>query len=87
MAKVKIDWSLNAFEQIRHLPEVQQQIGEMTDGIAAAANQSTGGGYTAVVEDGGDRVRGAVYTESYEAIRDNARNNTLIKALNAGRRS
>ena len=83
MAKVKIDWNLPAFEEIRRLPAVEQEIGRMVSRTESAASQSSPG-YEGVVEDGGDRVRGAVYTRTHEAIEDNARNNTLLKSLRGG---
>ena len=80
MAKVKIDWNRDAFEEIRRLPTVDGMLAHEVDKIAAQCNQLVQG-YASVVDDGASRSRGSVYTYSAEAIIDNAKNNTLLRAF------
>ena len=79
---VKIKWSLPAFEQIRRDPALGPALEGAADRIAAAC----GPGYeSSGVERGKTRSRAAVFTETAEAMADNATNNTLIANLSAGR--
>lgn len=57
-------------------------VGKVVDAIAADA----GDGYDGSVIVGKTRARGSVITASYEARAENARHNTLLRALDAGRR-
>lgn len=79
--KVRIKWNLDGFRQIRVAPGVQAHIEQLASEIAARA----GDGYeTRPVETGEGRTaraRVAVLTATAEARRDNARNQTLIRAL------
>ena len=82
MARPKITWNRDAFRQIRLLPEVDADMQSRAARVAAAA----GSGYEAKRTDAPrNRARAAVVTTSYRAIRENARNNTLLRALDAGR--
>lgn len=79
--KVRIKWNLDGFRQIRVAPRVQAHIAQLAAEIATRA----GDGYeTRPVETGEGRTaraRVAVLTGTDEARRDNARNQTLLRAL------
>lgn len=53
--------------------------------IANAANSSAPGGYAADVQAGKTRAHALVKTMNYRGMRDNARNNTLLKSMGSGR--
>lgn len=74
----KIKWNLAAFEAIRRDPglDIDGRVGR----IAAAA----GPGFEAVTSEGATRTRGAVIAATHQAIRKNARDNTLMRSLDAG---
>jgi len=82
MAKPKIRWNRDAFRQIRLLPEVAADVHDRARRVAEAAGE----GYEAFpTQDARNRSRAAVVTTDMKAIRDNARNNTLLRNLDAGR--
>lgn len=79
---VRIKWRFKAFEEIRRDPAVRRELSERADRIAEAA----GPGYVAEgPEHGRTRDRAAVVTETAAAMVDNARNQTLLHSLDAGR--
>lgn len=69
------------FDQLRKDPTMVADINARAKAIAKAA----GPGYEVSPRSGKKRHRASVITESYEAAKDNAENNTLLKALDAGR--
>lgn len=78
----KIKWNRDAFRQIRLLPEVAADVHDRARRVAEAA----GNGYEAFpTADPRNRSRAAVVTTSRKAMRDNARNQTLLRNLDAGR--
>lgn len=77
MAQMK--WNFKAFEQIRRLPGVKAALKAEVDAIAASA----GPGYVSHVDEGKTRSRGSVVTGDAKAIRDNSKNSTLLRALQA----
>ncbi|PVE94994.1 hypothetical protein [Microbacterium sp. TPD7012] len=81
MAKSQIKWNLRAFRELRLEPGVIDDLGERADAIADAA----GPGYEASTFEGKNRGRASVITANANARRDNARNQTLIRSLDAGR--
>jgi hypothetical protein len=78
---VTIKWNLDAFEEIRRAPSVKADLAGRAARIAAAA----GDGYESSSAEGASRSRASVVTTTYAAIRDNAKHNTLIRAVDAGR--
>lgn len=80
MAKPRIKWRLAGFRELRLEPGVIADLGERADAIASAA----GPGYEASTFAGKNRGRASVITADYDAIRDNARNQTLLRSLDAG---
>lgn len=78
---MRLQWHLKAFREVRTSPEMTADVARRVNAIAAAAGE----GYEAETETLPTRARGAVYTRSAEAIYDNAKNNTLVRSLDAGR--
>lgn len=79
---VKIRYNRNAFREIRLMPEVAAEVHRRAERIAGAAGE----GYEAFpTQAPRNRARAAVVTTSMRAIRDNARNQTLLRSLDAGR--
>lgn len=78
---MKFKWNVGEFQAIRRLPGVAAEINRRAEAIADAA----GDGYEWSAYDGLTRSRAGVVTASFKAIRDNAKNNTLVKSLDAGR--
>lgn len=84
MRKPKIKWNLPAFAQLRNEPGVLNDLEERAEAIAAAA----GDGYESRPAEAGKgkkgRGRAAVLTGNAAARRDNAKNQTLLRSLDAG---
>lgn len=79
-AKVRVQWRRGAFADLRTEPAVMDELDAHAERIAAAA----GDGYEAMpAAETGGRVRGraAVVTTTTGAMRDNAKNHTLVRAL------
>lgn len=76
----------NALYEVRRLPATQSWVRATCESIAAAC----GDGYSWSDQQGRrapqGRWRGVVTAHSYKARIDNARNNTLVRALAGGRR-
>lgn len=69
------------FDELRKDSNLVADINARAQRIANAA----GAGYEVSPRTGKKRHRASVITESYEAAKDNAENNTLLRALDAGR--
>ena len=85
---MRIDWNPQAFKDIRYGRHDSSIIGLLeAEGqkIADRANASSGGGYAVGSRPGAARPQGrhrvTVITASYKAMRDNAKNNSLLRAL------
>jgi hypothetical protein len=63
---------------------VEAEIRRRTNAIHAAAGGDAAG-YRAETAVNTRRARGAVYTYDLKAVKDNAKNNTLVRSLEAGR--
>lgn len=85
MGKPKIVWKQGAFYRLRSEPGVVADLERRAEAVAEAA----GDGYLAGSRQGASRPQGrwraSVVTGDWDAIVDNARNQTLLKALDAGR--
>lgn len=81
MAKPRIKWNVKAFRELRLEPGVIADLGERAERIASAA----GVGYEPSTFEGRNRGRASVITADFAARRDNARNQSLLRALDAGR--
>ncbi len=76
-ARVRIKWRLAGFRELRLEPGVQNYIDQLASEIAARAGE----GYEASTWQGKNRARASVYTDTYAARYDTARNQTLLRAL------
>ena len=88
-----ISWNMKGFEEIRRAPKVMAEVERVALNIAAKA----GKGYKSSVQQGvkgpspswnkkkgkgyQGRARAIVYPETFRAMRDNAKNNTLVKIM------
>lgn len=77
---VKITWKMEGFKQLRRDPALVRQIDDIAEDIADRAGEGFGWKSRADL----DRYRAIVFTGSYQAMRINARNNTLLHALRGG---
>lgn len=79
---MKLKWNRAAFRELRtNEPGVISDLRSRTNRVASRAGE----GYKGNVIAGRSRARGGVVTATRRAIRDNARNNTLVKSMDAGR--
>ncbi|KIQ15335.1 hypothetical protein [Rhodococcus sp. MEB064] len=74
-------WNIAEFQRIRKAPETEALIRGMTEAVASACGE----GFEAQVTQGRSRVRGVVITTTPKAMVRNARDNTLVNNLSAGR--
>lgn len=81
MAKAtRMKWNNKAFRELRKSRPIMSDLIRRGGAIAAAA----GAGYEAIPFTGKNRARVSVITATAEARLDNGRNNTLVRAVNAG---
>lgn len=80
MAKTRIKWNVKAFEEIRRMSTVEAALQSEVSSILSRVGE----GYDGGVEPGATRSRGYVVTTTGEAIRDNAENHTLLRAIGGG---
>lgn len=83
MATTKIDFKLNS-DGVRTLlrsSEMEADLRARAERIAAAA----GPGHAVESQIGVNRARASVRTETFEAMREEATNRTLTRAIDAGR--
>ena len=86
MARTKLRWNLDDFERIRREAKVLADLKQRAERIEAACNaQSSWGGYESEAEMGRTRAVARVWTITSGAVADNARNQRLIRNLDAGR--
>lgn len=82
MAKTKFTWNPAGFEAIRRSPQAVRLLESKVDSAAAAA----GPGYVGSVVQGVGRgtlgrAIGTVYTDTFKAIRDNSKRQTLMRVF------
>lgn len=78
---MRIKYNLDAFEEIRRSPGVTADVNSRAARVAAAAGE----GYESSPYHGRTRNRASVITATHKARLDNAKNNTLLRSLDAGR--
>lgn len=81
MAKTRVDWNISGFRELRLEPGVVADLGRRAEAVADAA----GAGYEASTFEGRNRGRASVITGDWRSRVDNARNQTLLRSLDAGR--
>lgn len=77
----KLTFNNAGFRALRTDPAVQEEILRRAKAVAERAGE----GFEAVSSDARNRARAAVVPVTVEAARKNARDNTLLHALDAGR--
>jgi hypothetical protein len=82
MAKTKFTWNTKGFEEIRRSPAAVRLLESKVDSAASAA----GPGYVGSVVQGVGRgslgrAIGTVYTDTFRAVLDNAKRNTLMRVF------
>lgn len=81
MSKVRVKVHSAAARSLLNSGEVKADLGRRAGAISAAAGE----GYQASVQAGRNRARASVITGDYQSIKDNAKNNTLLRSLDRGR--
>lgn len=82
MARARIVYNVRGFRELRTAPETKALCADIADRVAEAAGE----GFVAVDrEQPRNRARSAVVAATPEAVARNSRENTLLKALEAGR--
>lgn len=79
MAKVEIELNSEGVRELLRSPAILAACRDVANGVAARA----GDGYSVSSYTGTNRVNVSVGTETAKAMRDNLKNNTLLKAVNA----
>lgn len=74
-----IRYNMDAFRAIRHDPAVKVILDRAAERVAAEAGE----GYETGSWSAGPRYRASVITATPRAMNDNAKNNTLARAMNA----
>lgn len=77
MAKVKVEMNHDGMRDLLKSPELEKYLGELAQKIAGACGE----GYAWDTKQMPTRVIASAYTDTYDAMKDNAANNTLLKAL------
>ena len=78
--KVKVKMNGKSARELLNSAVVRDALKARADAIAAAS----GDGYEPSVQTGKNRARASVITGTPKAMRDNAKNNTLLKSLGQG---
>lgn len=87
MSKVDIKWTPGGFYRLRSEPGVRKALDKWADRVASNANRMAGtkNAYRTSSRQGARRPQGrwrdTVITGNYDAMKDNAKNQTLTKAL------
>ncbi len=77
MAKYKIELNWAGVRELLRSDEMRRICAERAEQIV----RRCGEGYESDTYTGKNRVNAAVYADTYQAKADNARNNTILKAL------
>lgn len=77
MGKVVVQMNHDGMRELLKSPELEQFMGEQAKKLADACGE----GYAWDTKQMPTRVIASAYTETMDAMRDNAANNTLLKAL------
>jgi hypothetical protein len=84
MADIELKLNLPGFNAVRNSAEVQSALMRRASAIASRAG-SMGAPCTVDVRTGRTRAHARVSTANAESARNNAKSNTLLKSLDAGR--
>ena len=72
----RIRWNLSAFEQVRRLPAVRDELIHHADAIAEACGE----GFVSESAEGRTRSRAVVIAVTPQARRKNRKHNTILRA-------
>ena len=78
--QIRVQMNPSGAQKLLNSPEVVADMGRRAAAIAAAS----GAGYVGDGQPGKTRAHGMARTDSFSSMRDNARNNTLMKNLSQG---
>ena len=82
MGSVKFRWNPSGFEELRRSPAAVRLLESRVDAAAAAAGEGYVGSVVQGVGRGTlGRAIGTVYTDTFKAILDNARHQTLMRVF------
>lgn len=84
MTQVKVIITRKQRTELLQSDAVSRDVQRRTLAVHAAVGGDAAG-YRAALDTTTRRVRGSVYTYDAKAIRDNAKNNTLVRNMDAGR--
>lgn len=79
---MKIRWNIDAFEDIRRLPGVDDALRREVNRVLDSVGRNN---YDGGVEPGRTRSRGYVVTMNFEGILNESRNHSMLRALGGGR--
>lgn len=79
MARARVKLNLQGFRDLRNSPGVMADLEARAERLADAC----GDGYEPGSRQGRNRGRAGVVTATYRAMRDNAKNNTLVANMDA----
>lgn len=85
MGKVKVKMNTAGARAVMNSSEVQADLLDRANRIKARADSVGSGSYDSDVQAGKNRAHAMVKTRDIKSKVSNAKNNTLIKALDAGR--
>lgn len=85
--KVRVRHKKKGYRQLLTSPEVRADLVARSERIAEAADRNSGGGthVTRIRASGVKRARAAVITGDYKAVRGEAADASLTRAVDAGR--
>lgn len=78
--KPRIRWNIKGFQQVRRLDGVKDRLKRESDKVASRA----GDGYEVNVGEGKTRSRASVVTATPDAMRNESKNSSLLRALGGG---
>lgn len=83
----KFEWDPDGYNAFKSSTGVRSMLEERARAIRSRAESLSGAQYTTDVEQSAlyERPYAVVRTDSLDAMRDNAANNTLLKSIDAGR--
>lgn len=77
---VRIQFNIDGFNQLRRDPALVRLVDDLAEGVAERAGRGFGWKSRTDI----DRHRAIIFTGTARAMRVNARDNTLLKALRGG---
>ena len=73
----KVKLNLAGFRELRSCPELSAELSSIASGIAARAGE----GYSSDVRQMSTRLVASAYTDTAEAMKEEFKNNNLLKAM------